>query len=353
MCLAISLAVCSVSAFAQGQEAKSVEFNPHGYLQLQGGVGLTLGEAEFTDLLSPAAAFSFGYHFSPVWGARIGVSGWENRGGWVNPSENYKHNYLAGNLDVTFNLSNIFCQYKPDRFFNLEMFVGGAVNYAFNNGDAESIALQHRQDVFVMPYLWHDYKVFAVGRAGLIADFRLSERLSLNLEANANITSDRYNSKKADNPDWYFNLLAGVSFRLGKTTKAAPVSSLVLPEPAKTTPVEKKTTTVPKREQRKEPTVETAPKKEVKEYRCDIFFTVNSSVVSSEETAKIDELVKFLKQNPETKVTVTGYADVQTGNASINMRLSQERANIVVKQLVGKGISESRIITAHKGDVMG
>ena len=56
ICLAISLAVCSVSAFAQGQEVKSVEFNPHGYLQLQGGVGMTLGEAEFTDLLSPAAA---------------------------------------------------------------------------------------------------------------------------------------------------------------------------------------------------------------------------------------------------------------------------------------------------------
>ena len=80
MCLAISLAVCSVSAFAQGQEVKSVEFNPHSYLQLQGGVGLTLGEAEFTDLLSPAAAFFFGYQFSPVWGARIGVSGWESRG---------------------------------------------------------------------------------------------------------------------------------------------------------------------------------------------------------------------------------------------------------------------------------
>lgn len=351
MCLAISLAVCSVSAFAQGQEVKSVEFNPHSYLQLQGGVGLTLGEAEFTDLLSPAAAFSFGYQFSPVWGARIGVSGWESRGGWVNPSADYAFNYLAGNLDVTLNLSNLFCRYNPERIFNLSMFVGGGVNYAFNNDDAEAIARQLRQDVFAMPYLWHDFRVQAVGRAGLMADFRLSERFSLNLEANANITSDRYNSKKAGNPDWYFNALAGISFRLGKPTRT--VSAPVLPVPVEAAPAEKSVAV------RNEPVakpVETATQnvvevqKAVEEYRCDIFFAVNSSAVSSAEVAKVEALAEFLQKNPEAKVTVTGYADVQTGNAGINLRLSQERADKVAQMLVAKGINASRITAAHKGD---
>ena len=351
MCLAISLAVCSVSAFAQGQEVKSVEFNPHGYLQLQGGVGLTLGEAEFTDLLSPAAAFSFGYQFSPVLGARIGVSGWESRGGWVNPSADYAFNYLAGNLDVTLNLSNLFCRYNPERIFNLSMFVGGGVNYAFNNDDADAIARQLRQEVFAMPYLWHDFRVQAVGRAGLMADFRLSERFSLNLEANANITSDRYNSKKAGNPDWYFNALAGVSFRLGKPTRT--VSAPVLPVPVEAAPAEKSVAV------RNEPVakpVETATQnvvevqKAVEEYRCDIFFAVNSSAVSSAEVAKVEALAEFLQKNPEAKVTVTGYADVQTGNAGINLRLSQERADKVAQMLVAKGINASRITAAYKGD---
>ena len=45
------------------------------------------------------------------------------------------------------------------------------------------------------------------------------------LEGNANMISDKYNSKKADNPDWYFNALAGVRINLGKgyTKKAKPV----------------------------------------------------------------------------------------------------------------------------------
>ena len=51
------------------------------------------------------------------------------------------------------------------------------------------------------------------------------------LEGNANMISDKYNSKKADNPDWYFNALAGVRINLGKsyTKKAKPVEE---PAPA-------------------------------------------------------------------------------------------------------------------------
>lgn len=348
MFLAISLAACCVPALAQEQKGEEVKFNPHAYLQLQGGIGMTLGEAEFFDLLSPSAAFSFGYQFSPLWGARIGVSGWESRGGWVNPSVNYKYNYLAGNLDVTFNLSNLFCRYNPERIFNLSMFVGGGVNYAFNNDEAETLARKLRQEVYTMPYLWHDYKVLAVGRAGLMADFRLSERLSLNIEANANVTSDRYNSKKADNPDWYFNLLGGVSYRLGKSTKRVAVIPVVAKPvknvPVKSEPVQTPVNTVTQK------VVETAVVKSVEEYRCVVFFALNATTVSVEEEAKVKALVDFLIKHQEAKVSLTGYADVQTGNADINLRLSQKRAEKIAQMLVAEGISASRIITAYKGD---
>ena len=55
------------------------------------------------------------------------------------------------------------------------------------------------------------------GRGGLQLGFRLSDAVSLLLEGNANILGDKYNSKKADNPDWYFNALAGLRINLGKT----------------------------------------------------------------------------------------------------------------------------------------
>lgn len=342
---AMAFAAACVPAIAQETEEK-VEFKPHAYLQLQGGAGYTLGEAEFADLISPAAALSFGYQFTPVIGARIGASGWESAGGWVNPSINYKYNYLAGNLDVMFNLSNLFCGFNPKRIFNLSAFVGGAVNYAFNNDEAEDLAAILRTDFYAMPYLWRDSKVLVAGRAGLHADFRLSDRVSLNLEANANILSDHYNSKKAENPDWYFNALAGVTFRLGKSYK---VVTPVLPEPI-TEPI--------KKEEPKKPVVKEEVKKPVEkpvaqEYKCDVFFEINSSVISSEEETKINALAEYMKKNPAVKVSLIGYADVETGNTKINERLSKERSEAVAQMLTSKyGIDASRITKEYKGDTV-
>lgn len=341
---AIALATVCIPAMAQETEEK-VEFKPHAYLQLQGGAGYTLGEAKFKDLISPAAALSFGYQFTPVIGARIGASGWESAGGWVNPATSYNYNYVAGNLDVMFNLSNLFCGFNPKRVFNLSAFVGGAVNYAFNNDDAVALGRSLKQNsTYELDYLWKDSKVFGVGRAGLHADFRLSDRFSLNLEANANILSDHYNSKKAENPDWYFNALAGVTFRLGKSyTVVAPVLPEPMPEPVK-------------KEEPKKPVVKEEVKKPVekpvvKEYKCDVFFEINSWVISAQEEAKINALAEYMKQNPTVKVSLIGYADVQTGNARINQNLSKERAEAVAKMLTSKyGIDASRITKEYKGD---
>ena len=47
-------------------------------------------------------------------------------------------------------------------------------------------------------------------------DFRICDAVAFNLEGNANALSDHFNSKKAGNADWQFNILAGVSIRFGK-----------------------------------------------------------------------------------------------------------------------------------------
>lgn len=68
----------SVAAFSQEREIKEegkTEFKPHAFLQLQGGAAHTLGEADFMDLISPAAALNLGYKFTPVFGMRLGASG--------------------------------------------------------------------------------------------------------------------------------------------------------------------------------------------------------------------------------------------------------------------------------------
>ena len=90
------------------EEGKTV-FNPHWFMQVQAGASHTVGEAKFGDLISPAAALNVGYQFTPLWGLRAGLSGWEAKGAWVSPETIYKYNYLQGNVDATLDLSNLFC----------------------------------------------------------------------------------------------------------------------------------------------------------------------------------------------------------------------------------------------------
>ena len=59
-----------------------------------------MGESAFGDLLSPSVAMAFGYKFTPLFGLRAEVSGWQAKGGWVNPTTTYKYKYLQGSVDA-------------------------------------------------------------------------------------------------------------------------------------------------------------------------------------------------------------------------------------------------------------
>ncbi len=333
------LAVSALSLFAQEQKEKEVEFAPHWYMQIQAGAGSTIGEAKFSKLISPAAALNFGYQFNPLFGLRFGASGWQGKGGWVTPEQDYKFKYVQGNVDAVLSLSDLFCKFNPQRTFNAYAFLGAGFNHAFDN-EAKDLTLlgDHK-----LEYLWNDSKNFLVGRGGLGANVRLSDRVALNLEANANILSDKFNSKKAGNSDWQFNALVGLTIKLGKGHRAVAPVYVAPPAPAE----EPKPVVEPKRE---EPKPVVVAEKKVEPYRCDIFFKINSSVIMENENAKINELVAYLKEYPKAQVAITGYADAGTGNEKINMRLSQERAQVVKEAIIKAGVDASRIVADHKGD---
>ena len=165
------------------------------------------------------------------------------------------------------------------------------------------------------------------------------------VEGNANIISDKYNSKKAGNADWYFNALAGVRINLGKSYTKRQKPQVIETQPQQV--VEPAPQTVAPVEQPKAETVEV---KKVEEIRRDVFFVINSKVVAKAEQDKIKEVVDFLNSYPEAKVAVTGYADAGTGNNTINDRLAAQRANAVVKVLTEQyGIAKDRITSDSKG----
>lgn len=329
------------------------QFKKHAFLNLQGGAQYTLGEAKFDKLLSPNVQLGIGYQFSPVFALRLQANGWQSKGGWNgyelartgNPyTADYKFNYVAPGLDLMFNLSNLFCGWNPNRVFNVTAFLGGGANIAWKNDEVNAIAKTLKNlDNYQLQNLWDGTKVQPYGRGGVELAFRLSDAVSFLVEGNANILSDKYNSKKADNPDWYFNALAGFRINLGKTYKKTEP----MPEPE------------PVVEEHVAPAPAPAPAPEVKEevveekvepFRRDVFFLINSAKIRNSEAGKIQEMVDFLNANPGKKVSVTGYADAGTGNNRINDRLARLRAQIVVKTLKEKyNIPADRIISDSKG----
>ena len=349
------LTLGTTAAMAQAtytdKEGNEYTFNKHFFLDLQGGAQYTLGEAKFGDLLSPNVQLGLGYQFSPVFGMRLQANGWQSKGGWAGfraqkgetpYNANYKFKYVAPGVDFMFNLSNLFCGWNPNRVLNVTAFAGAGANIAWDNDEVNELAATMKNmNAYNLEYLWDGTKVRPYGRAGLELAFKVSKSVSLMLEGNANIISDKYNSKKAGNPDWYFNALAGVRINLGKsyTKKAKPVEE---PAPA---PAPKQEYVAPKPEPKPAPV-----EKKVEEIRRDIFFTINSCKIAPSEDAKIREVVDFLNKNTEAKVVVTGYADKGTGNDVINDRIAAKRAAAVVWMLTKiYNIPSERITEESKG----
>ena len=347
----VALAGLSTAAMAQAtytdKDGNEYTFKKHAFLDLQGGAQYTLGEAKFGDLISPNVQLGIGYQFTPVFGMRLQANGWQSKGGWngykatkdgTPYTADYKFKYVAPGLDFMFNLSNLFCGWNPNRVFNATAFIGGGANFAWGNDEVNEIAANIKdQRSYLLEYLWDGTKVRPFGRAGIDLEFKVSKSVSIMLEGNANITSDKYNSKKAGNADWYFNALAGLRINLGKShTKAEPVKEAPVPVQEYVKP-----------EPKPQPKVE---EKKVEEIRRDVFFVINSNKIASNEESKIKEVVDFLNANPDAKVVVTGYADAGTGNDRINDAISAKRAAAVVKVLKEKyGIEESRITEDSKG----
>ena len=347
----VALAGLSTAAMAQAtytdKDGNEYTFKKHAFLDLQGGAQYTLGEAKFGDLISPNVQLGIGYQFTPVFGMRLQANGWQSKGGWngykatkdgTPYTADYKFKYVAPGLDFMFNLSNLFCGWNPNRVFNATAFIGGGANFAWGNDEVNEIAANIKdQRSYLLEYLWDGTKVRPFGRAGIDLEFKVSKAVSIMIEGNANFTSDKYNSKKAGNADWYFNALAGLRINLGKShTKAEPVKEAPVPVQEYVKP-----------EPKPQPKVE---EKKVEEIRRDVFFVINSNKIRESEDAKIKEVVDYLNQYPEAKVVVTGYADAGTGNNTINDRISAKRAAAVVKVLKEKyGIEESRITEDSKG----
>ena len=323
-------------------------FEPHWYLQLQGGAQYTTGEADFGKMISPTIQGAVGYQFSKNVGARLGINAWQSKTGWRDDAQtfdpqNFSFTYFAPALDLTFDLSNIIAGFNPNRKVSFGAFFGIGLNYRMQSDDAKNAknyfdGIANKDEFGWTPMYDDDAVLFFKGQAGLTADYHINDALSIGLELNANILSDRYNFKKVGNPDSYFNLLAGIKYNFGPTysTRFIPAPE---PEIRYVDKIVEKIVEVP------------APAPAVVEpLRRDIFFEINKTIIRDSEKQKVQDIADYMNAHPTSKVMITGYADAGTGNNRINDRLAKGRAQVVVKALKEQyGIADSRISFDSKG----
>lgn len=357
--LVATIAFVGVSFAQQSKSDESVEFRPHWSLQVQGGAAYTLGETNFGDLISPAAYLHAGYKFHHGLGVRFGIGGWQGKGYAVMQQQGYSYKFLQGNIDFMVDLSSLIGGFNHRRVASVFAFAGLGLNGGIDNKKAVEISNAGP----ALEYLWSPTKFFVAGRLGLGVDFRCSDIISVNLEANTNFLSDHFNSKRADNLDWHFNLLAGITFRFGKCYRPSKVyAAKVAAEKAAAEAAAKAAAEKAAAEKAaaEKAAAEKAEKERlaaeraalITEHSQNVFFTIGSSYIRRDEGKKLDTLAEWLKANPSFCVDVVGYADKETGNSTLNQKLSERRAANVKARLLAAGIAEERITTEHHGDTV-
>ena len=345
------------------------QFFPDWYIGIKGGVGETIGETSWDQLLSPAAALNIGYQFTPVFGLRGDLSGWQAKGALPNYGDVYKFNYAQAALDATFDIASLFGGYK-ERILTPYIFVGAGANYRFNNDEANAVASHFYKD----NYLWDGGKVSLAGRAGLGFDIRLSDAVAIELEGVANGYSDKFNSKVGDIFDYQIDALAGLKFNFGAAKKKAAALAAAEAEAArlaaeraaaeaarlaaeraaaeKAAADAEAARLAAERAAAERAAAEAAARARARAITENVLFVIDQWKIRPSEQEKIDHVVDVMKQYPEAVVTISAYADKQTGNPRWNMTLSQRRAEVVAEALKAAGIAANRITTEYFGDTV-
>ena len=369
------LMIGSVAFAQQSKSDEKVEFRPHWGWRLHGGAAYTMGEADFTRLISPAAQLSATYNFHHAMGVRVGLGGWQGKGSVVVTDEVSNFNFLQLNADYVLDLANLFGGFKHDRIWTPYLFAGIGGAYGFDNKEAGAYVAEHST---VLSKYWEKAPFFVV-RAGAGIDFWITEKFSLGVEVNANGYGDKFNSKGAldgFNPDFQFNAFLGAAVRFGGNTApskayAAKVeaeeAARAAAEAAEKAEAER---LAAEKAAAEKAAAEAAAKAEAErlaaekaaadaaaaraqicaENSVNVFFTIGSYTIRKAEEAKLAKLVEFLNANPDYTVELVGYADKLTGSAKRNMQVSKLRVETVAKKMIALGAPADRISTSYVGD---
>ena len=311
---------------------------------------------------------NFGKWWTPVIGMRLGYHGlWNSSKVNVQATNNVAPNNKFGfhyfHADILWNVSHSFAGYNELRFWNFAPYMSmGVLNVTsnlnpFGKGNVE----------------------YAAG-PGLLNFLRLGKRVNLTIDLKLLIAKGNAYCPGQGYFFFFPSATAGLAFNLGKTNfdRHSSITPVVIPVPFTTeqyNALKDKVDALEKENAELKDKV-AALENELAPYRnlqngqtylyengtftaidvkpnapITLYFDCGSAKLSAREKAHLEYFAQNVV-NGDTKLSVNGYADKQTGSAKRNQQLSEQRAKAVVDLLKAAGANESNIeCAAHGADI--
>ncbi len=256
--------------------------------------------------------------------------------------------------DVMFNASAMIGGYRPDRFYEIYPYLGCGVAMYAQSGD----------------YCYEVYPIF-----GIVNDFKLNDKFSVNCELRIAATKADTYSHESDHHVTPMSATVGMTYRFGKNTTTFKTTEDVYKTATSelgamksaNNKLKKSNNALTEENKKLKDQLSTTQrqlgvaKADVKESKADekkkvtstpVFFDVNSNKLSKREVASLKYVAETINDNPSTTYTVNGYTDNKTGSEKYNQRLSERRAEAVVDVLVDVyGVSKSQLKVVGNGGV--
>ncbi len=374
--LALSFALfAGAQAFAQGEtkEVTYVEDASQGYLfnrfrdnwfiTAEGGANITFSphasDRYLADRFGPSASLFVGKWFSPIIALRAGANFYTMKGmtdnGYlarldeikINGRQKTKINQVGPVFDAIVNLTNWWCGYKPNRFYNFSIYAGGGVYFNYSKTYDKAANGSYVSNG------WHSVGDIVVGvRAGIINDFRVSKHFNINLDINYTAVDAHKTIDGVNATDHVLQAQLGLTYKFGKTEWNAPVVP-VCPEAENCDELRASLAAAEGRISDLEAQLRDALNRPAAvQQECEqaplatVYYPINSSKVNATDKNVLRAVANVMKQDTSKKYVITGWADNYTGSEQVNARLRQSRAQGVKNILVKNGVDANRLEVA-------
>lgn len=367
--LILSLAVASIAVSATAQTKKqyvSEKFGDNIFISVTGGISVVnSGESEGKfGTPAPHITLSVGKWFNPVWGVRGQGGLWKanfdtqwsrgiiSNGEYLPSDADYHKNVGQLRLDGMFNFSNAIWGYNPDRLFNLSVFAGPGLTIA--KGQTAHVITENNGtwSKTLAPGASNKARAYVNGSVGLLGKFNVNDYLDIDIEARGELAASYLGYLASSRTVGGIYVGAGLSYTFGGKNF---VSCSNVDEDALNAEINRYREELAKAnadlEAAKKALANAKSNQEVKEIIKNVpvagpvavFFKIGKSKIDDYGLVNLKLVAKVMKQNPDKKYKIAGYADKATGSVALNKKLADARAKAVCDALIKEGVSESQL----------